>query len=290
MVDFSIPNLCGASPDFNKLMSQFDSIKGEILSGLEFDAGTLAATLSTAFNQLETDLRAMIPQLPSLPSVNFQAEVAALSSLAVGSNAYLSKLAILQSQFGSQLPNLESVISDALSSVLGGGDVCAGVPNLELPAGAIEAVERAKVSLQPLKDVAGEEVSKFSTDESVDETKAVYGDAVSKKEEESVQATAAAAPAAAEPKEQAEWERLDELMMMQQRAIIAERSRKRTMKLFLRITDGNKAEAGAMWQKKGPWPNSKPGQVGVNPYTDGNIPIPIPQPDNIITYAMIKAA
>ena len=169
MVDFSIPNLCGASPDFNKLMSQFDSIKGEILSGLEFDAGTLAATLSTAFNQLETDLRAMIPQLPSLPSVNFQAEVAALSSLAVGSNAYLSKLAILQSQFGSQLPNLESVISDALSSVLGGGDVCGACPNLELPAGATEAVERAKASLQPLKDVAGEDVSKFSTDESVDE-------------------------------------------------------------------------------------------------------------------------
>ena len=32
MVDFSAPNLCGANPDFNKLMSQFDTIKAEILS------------------------------------------------------------------------------------------------------------------------------------------------------------------------------------------------------------------------------------------------------------------
>ena len=55
MVDFAIPNLCGANPDFNKLMSQFDSIKGEILGGLEFDAGTLASTLTTSLNQLEAD-------------------------------------------------------------------------------------------------------------------------------------------------------------------------------------------------------------------------------------------
>ena len=286
MVDFSIPNLCGASPDFNKLMSQFDSIKGEILGGLELDAGAMASTLTTSLNQLEADLRAMIPELPSLPAVNFQAEVTSLISLPAGSNAYISKLATLQSQFGSQLPNLESVVSDALSSVLAGGDVCGVCPNLELPAGATEAIELAKSSLQPTVDALKEPASAFSTDESVDEVKAIYGDAVSKKEEELVQTAAAAAPAAAVSKEKSEYERLNELYKMQKHARGAEKLRKQIMKLFV----GSFPNPGAMWQKRGPYPGSKPGQAGVNPYTDGNISIPMPEPDNIINFDDVVTA
>ena len=288
MVDFAIPNLCGASPDFNKLMSQFDSIKGEILSGLEFDAGTLASTLTTSLNQLEADLRAMIPELPSLPAVNFQAEVTSLISLPAGSSAYLSKLATLQSQFGSQLPNLESLVSDASGSVLAGGDVCGALPNFELPAGAIEAIELAKSSLQPTIDALAEDASSFSTDESVDETKAVYGDVVSKKEQESVQTAAAAAPAAAEPGEKKEYQKLDDLMSMQRDARRVEGLRVGYMKNMTRFLSA--AKAGAKWQQRGPWPTSRPGQEGVNPYTDGQIPVPMPSPDKIITIEDVLAA
>ena len=35
MVDFTTPNLCGASPEFNKLVSQFDSIKESLKGKLE---------------------------------------------------------------------------------------------------------------------------------------------------------------------------------------------------------------------------------------------------------------
>ena len=288
MVDFSIPNLCGASPDFNKLMSQFDSIKGEILGGLELDAGAMASTLTTSLNQLEADLRAMIPELPSLPAVNFQAEVTSLISLPAGSNAYISKLATLQSQFGSQLPNLESVVSDALSSVLAGGDVCGVCPNLELPAGATEAIELAKSSLQPTVDALAEDASSFSIDESVDETKAVYGDVVSKKEQESVQTAAAAAPAAAEAGEKKEYQKLDDLMSMQRDARRVEGLRVGFMKNMTRFLSA--AKAGAKWQQRGPWPTSRPGQEGVNPYTDGQIPVPMPSPDKIITIEDVLAA
>ena len=81
MVDFSAPNLCGANPDFNKLMSQFDSIKAEIEAGLDVNASTLASTLNASLTRLETDLRAMISAMPTLPAVNFQAEVESLELL-----------------------------------------------------------------------------------------------------------------------------------------------------------------------------------------------------------------
>ena len=281
MVDFAIPNLCGANPDFNKLMSQFDSIKGEILGGLEFDAGTLASTLTTSLNQLEADLRVMIPELPSVPAVNFQSEVTSLISLPVGSSAYLSKLATLQSQFGSQLPNLESLVSDASGSVLAS-------PNLELPVGATEAIELAKSSLQPTVDALAEDASAFSTDKTENETKAVYGDVVSKKEQESVQTAAAAAPAAAEAGEKKEYQKLDDLMSMQRDARRVEGLRVGFMKNMTRFLSA--AKAGAKWQQRGPWPTSRPGQEGVNPYTDGQIPVPMPSPDKIITIEDVLAA
>jgi len=180
MVDFAAPNLCGASPDFNKLMSQFDNIKSELTSGLDVDASTLASTLNTSLTQLETDLRAMVPSLPSLPAVNFQAEVASLATIPTGSLGYINKLAQLTTQFGSSLPDIEGAITSAIGAVTAGGDVCGGLPNLELPSGATEAVEKAKNSIQATAAALEEQAQSFSTDVSVDEVGALYGDQFSR--------------------------------------------------------------------------------------------------------------
>jgi hypothetical protein len=180
MVDFAAPNLCGASPDFNKLMNQFDTIKSEIVSGLDVDASTLANTLNTSLTQLETDLRAMVPSLPSLPAVNFQAEVASLATIPTGSLGYINKLAQLTTQFGSSLPDIEGAITSAIGAVTAGGDVCGGLPNLELPSGATEAVEKAKNSIQATAAALEEQAQSFSTDVSVDEVGALYGDQFSR--------------------------------------------------------------------------------------------------------------
>jgi len=180
MVDFAAPNLCGASPDFNKLMNQFDTIKSEIVSGLDVDASTLANTLNTSLTQLETDLRAMVPSLPTLPAVNFQAEVASLATIPTGSLGYINKLAQLTTQFGSSLPDIEGAITSAIGAVTAGGDVCGGLPNLELPSGATEAVEKAKNSIQATAAALEEQAQSFSTDVSVDEVGALYGDQFSR--------------------------------------------------------------------------------------------------------------
>ena len=180
MVDFAAPNLCGANPDFNKLMSQFDTIKSEIVGGLDVDASALASTLNASLTQLETDLRAMVPSLPTLPAVNFQAEVAALASIPTGSIDYINKLGQLTTQFGSALPDIEGAINSAISAVTAGGDVCGALPNLELPSGATEALEKAKNSLQATAAALEEEAQSFSDDTSVDEDGAIYGDAFSR--------------------------------------------------------------------------------------------------------------
>ena len=180
MVDFTAPNLCGASPNFNKLMSQFDAIKSELLSGIDVDASTLASTLSASLTQLETDLRAMIPSLPTLPAVNFQAEVTSLATLPVGSTAYINKLAQLTTQFGEALPDINDAITSAIAAITAGGDVCGVLPNLELPSGATEAIEKAKNTLQATAPALEELAQSFSDDVSVDEDGAIYGDSYSR--------------------------------------------------------------------------------------------------------------
>jgi hypothetical protein len=161
-------------------MNQFDTIKSEIVSGLDVDASTLANTLNTSLTQLETDLRAMVPSLPSLPAVNFQAEVASLATIPTGSLGYINKLAQLTTQFGSSLPDIEGAITSAIGAVTAGGDVCGGLPNLELPSGATEAVEKAKNSIQATAAALEEQAQSFSTDVSVDEVGALYGDQFSR--------------------------------------------------------------------------------------------------------------
>jgi len=303
MVDFTTPDLPGASAVYNKIASKVDAVEKSVMGKLESTASDLKAALEPDLLDLKTKTQGMIPELSTLPTLNLQSEISALSGLSAGSDAYAAKLATLATSFGSSISaggySLDSIVSAGASALSGAASalaagtsavsassaLSAAIPNFELPAGATEAVELAKAALQPDVDVVKEAASKFSTDESVDEVKAVYGDVVSKKEEESVQAAAAEAPAAAVSKEKAEYQRLNELYDMQKHARGAEKLRVKIMKIFESMPD-----AGARWQKRGPYPLSKPGQSGVNPYTDGNIPIPMPEPDNIIKFDDVVTA
>ena len=177
MADFAIPNLCGANPDFNKLASQFDSIKDILANNLEADAAALASSLGAPLDKLEAALRAMIPQLPSISAINFQAEVTSLAGLVPGSSAYLSKLALIKAQFGSVLPDIDSLITSALDSVLSGGSLCSILPNYELPSGATDAVQKAQNSLQANVAATKEKAQEFSTDDSVNVITGIVGDA-----------------------------------------------------------------------------------------------------------------
>ena len=50
MADFKVPNLCGASPEFNAIQTKFESMITNAVDGLELDAGALTTTLDGDVN------------------------------------------------------------------------------------------------------------------------------------------------------------------------------------------------------------------------------------------------
>jgi len=182
MVNFTTPNLPGASDVYNKIASKVDSIEKDVMSKLEVDASVLTSSLSTDLTDLKAKTGDMIPELPSLPAVNLQAEITSLAALSPGSGEYIAKIASITTSFGSAISaggyNVDSIVSDGISSLAGDtGSLSAAIPNMELPSGATEAIELAKASLLPTIDVVKEDAPTFSTDESVDELKGIFGDA-----------------------------------------------------------------------------------------------------------------
>ena len=163
MADFKVPNLCGASPEFNAIQTKFESMMTSAIDGLEVDASALKATLDTDVTSLVADLKAMIPELPALPDINLQAQLTSLSGLTPGSGQHNTLLADLTTKFGSALTaggfSLDTLVSDAASALTGGGNLCAAVPNFEVPAIGGDAVEKAIGVLQPALDSVKEEVS-----------------------------------------------------------------------------------------------------------------------------------
>ena len=163
MADFKVPNLCGASPEFNAIQTKFESMMTSAIDGLEVDASALKATLDTDVTSLVSDLKAMIPELPALPNVNLQAQLTSLSGLIPGSGQHNTLLADLTTKFGSSLTaggfSLDTLVSDAATALSGGGNLCAAVPNFEVPAIGGDAVQKAIEVLQPAIDSLPEKVS-----------------------------------------------------------------------------------------------------------------------------------
>ena len=144
MVDFTTPNLCGASEQFNKLAGQFASIKDELQEQLEGEIDALKSELTSSLSVLEADIKGLIPELPDIPDISLISEVQNLLALPAGSSASLNALTSLTSQFGSGLAaagqDLDSLISSASSALSGGIDLCGGtIPNFVIgPDGSVK--------------------------------------------------------------------------------------------------------------------------------------------------------
>ena len=108
MADFKTPNLAGSSVEFNSVLSTFDSIKREVVAGLEADVADLVATLSiSVVGDLASKLGDLVPEIPELPNVNLQSEMSSLldidQSTLAGQLAFENKKAALEFQFGEGL-------------------------------------------------------------------------------------------------------------------------------------------------------------------------------------------
>jgi len=164
MAQSKVTNLCGASEEFNAMQNRFDDLISDALSSLEDEASTLAALLGDAFDLLLTDIRALMPELPDLPNVNLQSLVTSLSSLTEGTSEYATLLADIKSNFGEDLASLgfdlDALIPEALTEILGGGDGCSVIPNVIKAADKLtSAIEIARNSPFPLNLSQSEEAA-----------------------------------------------------------------------------------------------------------------------------------
>ena len=157
MADFKIPNLCGASPEFNAIQSKFEAMMSSVTDGLEVDASTLKTTLNTDITALVADIKVMVPELPALPNINLQAQLTSLSGLTIGSSQHNTLLADITTKFGSELTaggySLDTLVTIAAAAILGGTSLCSSIPNFEVDAAGVnDASEKAIAVLQPALD------------------------------------------------------------------------------------------------------------------------------------------
>jgi len=162
MVDFTTPNLCGANTDFNSLISKFVDIEKILTGNLNVDASALSGLLSPELTDLLTKVRELAPVAPTLPNISLQSQIGDLldidKSTVAGIGKYLALAAVIATYFDDELTvagySLTDIISKAGISSAAGGNICAAIPNFELPAVGGTAVEKATGVLQA--DVAPE--------------------------------------------------------------------------------------------------------------------------------------
>ena len=156
MADLKIPNLPGASPEFNAIQDKFESLITSAVDGLDSTASSLSSTIGTDITSLETELRALVPKLPALPNVNLPSQLTSLSSLTPGSFEHTQLLSDITTDFGTELTASGYTLDTLVTKALAGQ----AVPNFELPAdGLTSAVEKSAESKQPTIDSVEEKPS-----------------------------------------------------------------------------------------------------------------------------------
>jgi hypothetical protein len=163
MVDFSNPNICGASPELNNILEKITAAKSDAISKLDEVASAAAAAFEEAQNELaglKDKLQTI--EIPTLPKLNLQAEIASLTSQIPGTPSFISALANIKTEFEDDIKaaglELDTLVSDATKAILGGGDVCAIIPNLEKEAGSTEPAVQKPIAPKQASVAAATEV------------------------------------------------------------------------------------------------------------------------------------
>lgn len=143
MVNFNVPNLCGANPNLNEALSKVDDLKKEIASKLDANPSDMVSALGAKIDEVKGSLDELAVDLPEIPDINFQGELTSLindidKTTAQGLIEFNSKLAELEKDFGETLKekglDLPSLVTDSTAKLSAGGDVCDIAPNIEIPA------------------------------------------------------------------------------------------------------------------------------------------------------------
>ena len=174
MADTVTANLAGANEKFNSLLSKLDTVKSDLLGGLETEASTLASTLSSDFTAITGDLRSIMPAVPVLPDINLQAQLASLSTLNVGSDRHTTLLNEITSNFDTELSaggfSLDTLVTNARTAVDAGDTLSGIVPNFVKGAdGLTDAFQISDAVKQATEDSVKGTASTFTVSDALTE-------------------------------------------------------------------------------------------------------------------------
>ena len=174
MADIFTANLAGANEKFNSLLSKLDTVKSDLLGGLETEASTLASTLSSDFTAITGDLRNIMPAVPALPDINLQAQLSSLSTLTVGSDRHTTLLNEITSNFDTELSaggfSLDTLVTNARTAVDAGDTLSGIVPNFAKAAdGVTDAFQIADAVKQATEDSVKGTASTFTVSDALTE-------------------------------------------------------------------------------------------------------------------------
>ncbi len=158
--------ICGQNLNMDAIIDQVTKMKSDLLGGMDLDASALKSQLASGIDSLVSDIRNLVPEMPSIPSINLQTEFSNLLTMDVSSPAYLSKLTELKGQFGDALTAAGKDFDTMLGGLSTGSfDVCKDIPNFELPDGTTEVVEKAAGVLKAQTESLTEQASTMTTNE-----------------------------------------------------------------------------------------------------------------------------
>ena len=170
MADFTTADLEGANELLNKTLTDALALKDQLVASHGADATALLNSLQSKITDLQSSLLNMIPELPTVPNVNMQSEIATLVNFDVstpqGIEQYTTQVANITSQFGTAMADKGLDIDSLASQIQTGGKDLVGdlLPNLQLPDGETLPIELpANISLPSVESVT-ETISKTSKD------------------------------------------------------------------------------------------------------------------------------
>jgi len=181
-MDLKTSGLSGVNEKFNNILKKVESVADTMKAQIQADASAAAAAIGGDLSALTGELRNLIPEGAALPNINLQSQLSSLASISNPAQA-ANLLSSITSNFGTELSasgfNLDTLVSNAKSSIAGGTSLSFSIPNFEKPADGVSAAFQKAVAVKvPDKDTVKEIIANFNVNDAQENLKKSIKDAV----------------------------------------------------------------------------------------------------------------
>ena len=165
--------LAGANSLLNSLTSALDGLSSTLLGGLTSKASIVSNALLANFTTLTGSLRDLLPEIPALPNIDFQAQLASLSGIDITGIDRITNLVRhgtlsneIEKVFGAKLIadglDLSTQVQKALEATALGNTLSGIIPRLVSDAAGLNVEEIAAAIKQATSNSVADLTSTFT--------------------------------------------------------------------------------------------------------------------------------